>query len=484
MSGRSSDGSLLPIESEDSQCTSDKVIIEKLLANYKAHKTPSELGVIVWIEVWVQEVNAINEITSDFDMDIYVTELWVDYALKYEDMNPCKNNLSLNNEILEKIWKPNTCFINSKTANIHKSPFTNVFLMIYSNGTVWINYRVQVRGPCAMDFSTFPIDTHQCFLTLESFNYNNQEVDMRWLKSPTQPPLTLLKESIELPDFVLTNYSTFMAHVVYPAGIWNELTMTFTFSRRYGWYVLQAYIPTYSAIFISWISFVIPEKMIPARTMLCVNALLAATFQFGNIMRNLPRVSYVKALDVWMLSILTFIFASLLELAVVGSLVAKQDKRAAAAGVEDVVRRPSTMSINNSHALPPSASPKLCRHNTGNRETSPHSCRLYGSTNNDPRTRRRTFFSPTEGILSSPMQTRHAEQMLLLETKESSNFNSPKTFKEKFSRPFRRWKARQSEPWTTEQVDRFSIYAFPTAFAIFNICYWGYYLTRPVILPL
>lgn len=42
---------------------------------------------------------------------------------------------------------------------------------------------------------------------------------MRWLKSPTQPPLTLLKESIELPDFVLTNYSTFMAHVVYPAGM-------------------------------------------------------------------------------------------------------------------------------------------------------------------------------------------------------------------------------------------------------------------------
>uniref|UniRef100_A0AC34GWD1 Neurotransmitter-gated ion-channel ligand-binding domain-containing protein n=1 Tax=Panagrolaimus sp. ES5 TaxID=591445 RepID=A0AC34GWD1_9BILA len=98
--GRSSDGPLLPIESEDSQCTTDKVIIEKLLANYKSHKTPSELGVIVWIEVWVQEVNAINEITSDFDMDIYVTELWVDYALKYEHMNPCKNNLSLNNEVI------------------------------------------------------------------------------------------------------------------------------------------------------------------------------------------------------------------------------------------------------------------------------------------------------------------------------------------------------------------------------------------------
>lgn len=198
-------------------------------------------------------------------MDIYVTELWVDMALRYDHMNPCKFNLSLSNDILDKIWKPNTCFINSKTASIHKSPFTNVFLMIYPNGTVWVNYRVQVKGPCQMDFSSFPMDTQTCSLTLESFNYNNQEVDARWLESPTQPPLTLLKESIELPDFVLTNYSTYMTHVIYPAGIWNELTMTFTFSRRAGWYVLQAYIPTYSAIFISWISFVIPERMIPAR---------------------------------------------------------------------------------------------------------------------------------------------------------------------------------------------------------------------------
>lgn len=82
----------------------------------------------------------------------------------------------------------------------------------------------------------------------------------------------------------------------YPGGYWDEMWVVFTFKRRYGWYILQAYIPTYLTIFISWISFYLGAKSIPARTMIGVNSLLAMSFQFGSILRNLPRVSYVKAI--------------------------------------------------------------------------------------------------------------------------------------------------------------------------------------------
>lgn len=56
----------------------------------------------------------------------------------------------------------------------------------------------------------------------------------------------------------------------YAAGVWDELTVNFVFKRRYGWYLLQGYIPTYMTIFISWIPFYLGPRAIPARTMIGV----------------------------------------------------------------------------------------------------------------------------------------------------------------------------------------------------------------------
>lgn len=63
---------------------------------------------------------------------------------------------------------------------------------------------------------------------------------MKWNK----PYPVMLLKTIELPDFILTNYSVFAFLQSYPAGQWDELTVEFIFKRRFGWYILQGYIPT------------------------------------------------------------------------------------------------------------------------------------------------------------------------------------------------------------------------------------------------
>jgi hypothetical protein len=118
-------------------CANDSLILATIMGPYNRHKVPGG-GVHVEVEVWVQEITTISDITSDFQLDIYISEMWLDPALAYSDLEPCKYNLSLNSELLKKLWTPNSCFINSKTANIHESPFPNVFLMIYPNGLVGV----------------------------------------------------------------------------------------------------------------------------------------------------------------------------------------------------------------------------------------------------------------------------------------------------------------------------------------------------------
>ncbi|KAL3094728.1 hypothetical protein niasHS_006023 [Heterodera schachtii] len=319
------------VDGQQRYCANDSYILDRILDGYNRHKIPGG-RVKVMVEVWVQEITTISDITSDFQLDIYISEMWNDQALDYSYLEPCKYNLSLNSILLEKLWTPNSCFINSKTADIHRSPFPNIFLLIYANGSVWTNYRLKLQGPCEMDLTRFPFDNVTCSLTFESFNYNTDEVEMDW----TAVGVEKMREQIELADYLLIDIIPERNTVPYPAGYWHELTMKFHFSRRAGWYILQAYLPTYLTIFISWISFVLGTQAIPARTMLGVNSLLAMTFQFGNIIRNLPKVSYVKAIDIWLLSCMTFVFFSLLELAWVGYLSRKEaDSREAAKEAQD-----------------------------------------------------------------------------------------------------------------------------------------------------
>ncbi|CAD5216120.1 unnamed protein product [Bursaphelenchus okinawaensis] len=309
-----------PVE-KDLGCMDDAVILDSLLVGYDKHKIPGGGKVKVDVELWVQEVSKIIEITSEFELDLYVTEMWIDPSLAFGHMNPCKHNISVDGpKVLSQIWTPLACFVNSKAASVHQSPFKNIFLQLYSNGSVWHNYRIKLTGPCVSTLRTFPIDQQRCMLYYESYNHNYAEVQMNW----TATPILILKETISLPDYVLKDFQASSIMRLYPPGKWNELIATFTFQRLYGFYILQVYVPAYISVFMSWISFYLGPKNTPSRTTIGVNSLLSLTYQFGSVVNNLPKTSDVKAIDVMILFSMAFIFLSLMELAVVGYLTRKE----------------------------------------------------------------------------------------------------------------------------------------------------------------
>uniref|UniRef100_A0A915HUX8 Uncharacterized protein n=1 Tax=Romanomermis culicivorax TaxID=13658 RepID=A0A915HUX8_ROMCU len=289
------------------------------MQDYDRHILPEENTVKVSVEFHIQDVSEVSELTGDFALDLFFSEIWLDNRLNYEHIPLCRSNITLKAHYKTQIWTPETCIVNSKQSSIHSSPSENTFVIIYRNGTVWQNHRLSVRAPCEIDLRAFPFDTQKCFLTLETSSYNSKEVSLTWFHDP----ITLMWRG-QLPDFRLDNTTVNRSVLDYPNGRWDQLTVTFIFKRKFGFYLTQAYFPTTLTVIVSWITFYLEPRALSARITLGLSSLLALTFQLGNVLRHLPRVSYIKCIDVWMMTCVVFVFASLVELAIISRLSRRQ----------------------------------------------------------------------------------------------------------------------------------------------------------------
>ncbi|PAV71716.1 hypothetical protein WR25_12021 [Diploscapter pachys] len=432
---------------------SEGAIVSTILKNYTKMLPIAEDPIQVLVEIHVQDMDSINEISSDFNVDILFSQLWHDPSLSFAHLPSCKKNITMESKHLHEIWGPNICLINSKNTQIHKSPGENVMVILYENGTVWINHRLSVKAPCNLDLRQFPFDVQNCLLIFESYSHNSEEVELHWMSEP----VTLMKP-IELPDFDLERFHHIKDNNPYPNGRWDQLRVTFTFKRRWGFYVIQAYVPTYLTIVVSWVSFCMEPKALPARTTVGISSLLALTFQFGNILKNLPRVSYVKAMDVWMLGCISFVFGTMLELAFVCYITRCQnsarnaERRRDRSRTSQIWANGSCRSRGNGYISQGNGSVISHYPSNSTRQDSPlihsqHNSSITTRTNGPP----------------SPVQL----QMTTFDSQVPLTFNeirsiSPMTGAGSCIARFH-----------PEAIDKFSIVAFPLAFTIFNMRLYG-----------
>ena len=91
--------------------------------------------------------------------------------------------------------------------------------------------------------------------------------------------------------------------------------------------MIQMYIPSGLVVMLSWLSFWLQVDAVPARVTLGILTVLTMTTQRSMASASLARVSYVKAIDVWMATCLCFVFCALLEYAFVNVLFRKKAKK-------------------------------------------------------------------------------------------------------------------------------------------------------------
>ncbi|XP_033993386.1 glycine receptor, alpha 4a [Trematomus bernacchii] len=299
--------------------------LDKLMgrtSGYDARIRPNFKGpaVNVTCNIFINSFGSITETTMDYRLNVFLRQNWNDPRLAYSEYPD--DSLDLDPSMLDSIWKPDLFFANEKGANFHEVTTDNKLLRIFQDGSVLYSIRLTLVLSCPMDLKNFPMDIQTCTMQLESFGYTMNDLIFEWLsENPVQ-----VADDLTLPQFVLKEemdlgYCT----KSYNTGKFTCIEVKFHLERQMGYYLIQMYIPSLLIVILSWVSFWINMDAAPARVGLGITTVLTMTTQSSGSRASLPKVSYVKAIDIWMAVCLLFVFAALLEYAAV-NFVSRQHK--------------------------------------------------------------------------------------------------------------------------------------------------------------
>uniref|UniRef100_A0A3Q0SX34 Glycine receptor, beta a n=1 Tax=Amphilophus citrinellus TaxID=61819 RepID=A0A3Q0SX34_AMPCI len=184
---------------------------------------------------------------------------------------------------------------------------------------LWLLNRIVFRMlsvtlSCPLDLTLFPMDTQLCKMQLESFGYTTSDLVFMWQSDPVQmDEIALPQFDIKQEDIKYGNCTKYYQGT----GYYTCVEVIFTLRRQVGFYMMGVYAPTLLIVVLSWLSFWINPDASAARVPLGILSVLSLSSESMSLASELPKVSYVKAIDIWLIACLLFGFSSLVEYAVV-----------------------------------------------------------------------------------------------------------------------------------------------------------------------
>ncbi|XP_076024879.1 gamma-aminobutyric acid receptor subunit rho-3a [Genypterus blacodes] len=270
------------------------------------------LAIPVGIDVQVESIDSISEVNMDFTMTLYLRHYWQDDRLAF----PSSSNKSrtFDARLVKKIWVPDVFFVHSKRSFIHDTTMENIMLRVFPDGNILYSVRITVTALCSMDFSRFPLDSQNCSLELESYAYNVNDLMLYWKNGND----SLRTDEIVLSQFFIEDFQPSYGLAFYSStGTYNRLYINFILRRHIFFFMLQTYFPTMLMVMLSWVSFWIDRRAVPARVSLGITTVLTMSTIITGVSSSMPQVSYVKAVDIYLWASFLFVFLSVIEYAAV-----------------------------------------------------------------------------------------------------------------------------------------------------------------------
>ncbi|CAH0596823.1 unnamed protein product [Chrysodeixis includens] len=145
--------------------------------------------------------------------------------------------------------------------------------------------------------------------------YTMRDIRYKWNEGPNSVGVS---NEVSLPQFKVLGHRQRAMEISLTTGNYSRLACEIQFVRSMGYYLIQIYIPSGLIVIISWVSFWLNRNATPARVQLGVTTVLTMTTLMSSTNAALPKISYVKSIDVYLGTCFVMVFTSLLEYATVG----------------------------------------------------------------------------------------------------------------------------------------------------------------------
>ncbi|XP_058457753.1 gamma-aminobutyric acid receptor alpha-like isoform X2 [Malaya genurostris] len=315
-------------------------LLDNLLRGYDNSIRPDFGGppAVIEVDIMVRSMGPISEVDMTYSMDCYFRQSWVDRRLAFSGT---QDTLALSISMLRRIWKPDTYFYNGKQSYLHTITTPNKFVRLHQDGRVLYSSRLTIKAGCPMNLEDFPMDIQRCPLKFGSFGYTSHDVLYRWNSDRSA---VAIAEDMKLSQFDLVdcpagNVTDRVFHSTASMGAavlnnvndideldpnaklyvseYSMLLVSFHLQRHMGNFLIQVYGPCVLLVVLSWVSFWLNREATADRVSLGITTVLTMTFLGLEARTDLPKVPYPTALDFFVFLSFAFIFATIIQFAVV-----------------------------------------------------------------------------------------------------------------------------------------------------------------------
>ncbi|XP_068221246.1 uncharacterized protein [Palaemon carinicauda] len=280
---------------------------------------------------------SVDTLSSTMEVSYELMLTWEDSRLQYLNLKVDNTLNILPDETVHNLWTPEVSFVNTND---------NYHTHVDADATMTIDRRAETKArdeaaPEEVDVYPGIVNTlsikrkygtvYMCDFNLELYPFDVQQCTMHFrITSASKSFLSFdaINSSAKyLGKTILREYRVGKFEFTYEdSGMFSEVKVRVPLVRLYGYAILNIYIPTLVLLVISYVTLFFRASIFDVRMMGSLTVQLVIATLFSQVSASLPKTSYFKMVDVWLLFCITITFLVIIFHAIIDSILYQSTK--------------------------------------------------------------------------------------------------------------------------------------------------------------